>query len=173
MGYLSKKITYLAGPMHAAADDGILWRETITPILTNRFDLIVSDPSKRTDFNGKIETKDDKQYFKTLIKNKEFQKLKEVFYPIVRKDLKEVDKADIIVVYYNPGLHMFGSIHEMIIASNQKKPILVKYDEDKLDEVNPWLFTLIKSNWAFSNWEDMFDYLNKIDQGQLDTSHWW
>lgn len=173
MGYLSEKTVYLCGSMHAVADDGVKWREYITPILNKRFGILVSDPSKRISFFNRIETKDDKQYFKNLIKEKEFVKLKDEFYPIVRKDLKEVDRADFLIVHYDPGLHIFGTIHEMIIASNEKKPILVKYDEEKLDDINPWLFTLIKANWAFSRWEDMFLYLDEINRNNLDTSHWW
>lgn len=173
MKFLKGKRVYLAGPMHAASDDGVVWRKEITPILKKRYGLVVSNPSKKQDINGLVETKDDKQYFKSLIKKKDFDTLKNDFYPIVRKDLKEVDRADIIVAYYDPGIHMFGTIHEMIVASNQKKPILVKFDDSKTDDINPWLFTLIKSNWAFSEWSDMFSYLDTINKGELDSSHWW
>lgn len=173
MNYLNEKTVYLAGPMHAVEDDGVGWREEIAPLLKKKFGIVAIDPSKRKTIDGRVEIKDDKKYFKELIKNKNFKELKEVFYKVVRKDLKEVDRADLIVAYYNPGVHMFGTIHEMIIASQQKKPILVKYDEEKLDEINPWLFTLIKDNWAFSKWEDMFAYLEEINNGNIDTSHWW
>lgn len=173
MKYLSDKVVYLAGSMHAVADDGVIWREYITHILTKRYNINVLDPSKRSDIDGKIETKDDKKYFKTLIKNKDFQTLKNDFYKIVRKDLKMVDRSDFLIVHYDPSLHMFGSIHEMIVASNAKKPILVKYDSQKIDDINPWLFTLIKPNWAFSSWHDMIIYLDKIHMGEIDTSHWW
>jgi hypothetical protein len=83
------------------------------------------------------------------------------------------DQSDFLIVYYSPSVHMFGTIHEMVVASNQKKPILVKYDKEQLDNINPWIFCLIKDNWAFDSWNDMFSYLNKINSGELDSSHWW
>ncbi len=168
--YLKGKNVYLSGPIHGVADDGKGWREMVSPILSADYGLNVVDPCKKS-IAGEIG--EDKKRFKNLIKEKNFKELKNEFYKIVRADLKMTDQSDFLIVYYSPSVHMFGTIHEMVVASNQKKPILVKYDKEQLDNINPWIFCLIKDNWAFDSWNDMFSYLNKINSGELDSSHWW
>lgn len=169
--YLRNRVVYLAGPMHAVNDDGIGWRDEITPILTDRFNLVVDDPSKKS-VNGVCEVADDKKRFKQLIAEEKWQQIKEEFYPIVRKDLRCVDKSDLLIVVYSPHVHMFGTIHEVIEAAHQKKPILIKYEKEHLDVFNPWLTCLVKPQWLFSSWESMWLYLDKINSGIIETSHW-
>jgi nucleoside 2-deoxyribosyltransferase len=168
--YLNGKVAYLCGPIHAVADDGVGWRDAITPRLKN-FGIIVDDPCKKT-VNGMGEVKDDKKMLIELMKTGDFGQVKKKFYPIVRKDLRAVDKADFLIVVYDPTIHIFGTIHEMIIASQQRKPILLFFDKAKIDKFNPWCLTLVKENMIFTEWDDMFAYLNKIDLGEFDTSYW-
>lgn len=171
MGYLEYKSVYLAGPIHSCNDDGIGWRSWITPRLKKSFNLHVEDPSKKS-VNGVCEVADDKKRFRQLAFEENWKELKEQFYPIVRKDLRCVDKADFLIAVYDPSLHMFGTIHEIIEASHQKKPILVKYDRSHLKEFNPWITCLVKDNWLFAEWDDMFKYMEKINSGDIETSHW-
>lgn len=171
MKYLSNKQVYLAGPIHACNDDGIGWRDSITPRLINDFGLVVEDPCKKT-VGGFGEVKDDKKALIELIKNKKFLEVKKIFWNIVRKDLRAVDKSDFIIVVYDPTVHMFGTIHEMVEASHQKKPILMWFDESKIEHFNPWALTLVKENCIFTKWDDLFDYLKEIDNGKIDSSYW-
>jgi len=171
MGYLNGKTTYLAGAMHATSDDGVGWRDEITPKLKYLFNLNVEDPCKKT-ANGFGEVADDKKFMKELIKQEKWEEVREKFYPIVRKDLRCVDKCDFIVSVYDAKLPMFGTINEMVVASWQKKPILVKYSRQQLDVFNPWITCLVKPQWFFHEWDDMFAYLHKINSGVVETSHW-
>lgn len=170
MNYLKDKSVYLAGPIHACLDDGVGWRDAITPKL-KEYGLQVEDPCKKT-IDGFGEVKDDKKLIKKLIKEEKWSEVKEKFYPIVRKDLRCIDKADFIIVYYSPLIPMFGTTAEVIESSHQKKPILVKYDRKELDDFNPWITCYLKSQWLFSEWDDMFKYLGKINSGNIETSHW-
>jgi hypothetical protein len=170
MGYLKNKSVYLAGPITNVSDDGVSWRNKITPVLESKYSIIVDDPCKKT-LLGIGEIGADKKYFKDLIKNKEFDKVKKEFYKIIRKDLKSVDKADFLILYHDPAVPTIGTIHELVNAINMKKPVLVICED--IDNLNPWILTLIKSQWLFTNWNDMIIYLDKIDSGDLDTSHWW
>ena len=157
--------------MHAVDDDGIGWRDWITPILQEKYEVIVEDPSKKT-VSGVCEISDDKKRFKQLIKEERWEQIKEEFYPIVRKDLRCVDKSDFLIVVYNPTVHMFGTIHEIMEAAHQKKPILIKYEKSQLDYFNPWITCLVKPQWLFPTWEAMWFYLDKINKGLIETSHW-
>jgi len=170
MSYLKGKTVYLAGPIHAVADDGIGWRDSITPQLQT-FGLNVDDPCKKT-VNGVGEVKDDKKFIIELIKSGNFSEAKKLFYPIVRKDLRSVDKADFLIVVYDPTIHLFGTLHEMVIAHTQRKPILLWFDKNNIDKFNPWCLTLVKENMIFTEWDDVLKYLCKIDIGEFDSSYW-
>lgn len=169
--YLKGKTVYLAGPIHAVDDDGIGWRNMITPILKKKFKIVVDDPCKKT-INGKNEVKDDKKELIDLIKNKEFSKVKEKFWWIVRKDLRSVDKADFLIAVYDPCVHSVGTIHEIIEAHRQRKPVLLWYDIKKVEKFNPWILTFTKENMIFTEWEDLFSYLGEVNKGHFDTSYW-
>ncbi len=170
MEYLKGKSVYLCGPLHFCKDDGMGWRDKITPKLET-YGLSIEDPTKKTAC-GIGEVKDDKAMFKRLLIEKKFSEAKEVFWPIVRKDLRCVDKADFLIFCYDPSLPTVGTWHEVINASDQKKPILLKYDESQLDHFNPWTLTFIKAGCIFSEWDDMFSYLDKVNNGEFDTSYW-
>lgn len=170
MKYLNGKTVYLAGPIHALSDDGIGWRDALTPKL-QKFGIIVDDPCKKT-VNGVGEVKDDKARFNKLIEEEKWQEVKEAFYPIVRKDLRSVDKADFLIVVYDPSIHTCGTIHELVLADSQKKPILLWIDPKNKKKINPWIFTFVKSTWIFTDWDVLVSYLEKIDSGTMDSSHW-
>lgn len=171
MGYLRNKVAYLAGPIHAASDDGVGWRDMMTPILTDKYGVTVDDPCKKT-VNGVGEIKDDKKMLIDCVKTGNFAEVKKRFYPIVRKDLRSIDKADFLIVVYDPTIHMFGTIHEMVVAHTQRKPILLWFDKNNIEKFNPWCLTLVKENMIFTDWEVMLQYLDKIDAGEFDSSYW-
>lgn len=169
--YLKNKCVYLAGPMFACDDDGVGWRDQITPKLIKDYGLVVEDPTKKT-ADGLGEVGDDKVFFKKLLLKKQFRIVREKFWPIVRKDLRCVDKADFLVLVYDPNVHMFGTIHEWVAAHSQKKPVLMKYNEDHLDKFNVWATTLVKPEWMFTEWSDMFEYLDLVREGIIDRKYW-
>jgi nucleoside 2-deoxyribosyltransferase len=164
MGYLNGKTTYLAGPMFACADDGAGWRDEMT-IKLEQFGVKVENPVKKTLQNGQTEVDEDKRTFKRLIKEKKFDDLRRIFEPIGHADLRCVDKADFLVVVYSARLPMFGTIHEVVKACEQKKPILVKIDINDVNDgiVNPWLTVITKPSCWFLTWEAMIDHLKAVD----------
>lgn len=171
MGYLSGKMTYLAGPI-SLVDDCTSWRDYISGIISSKYNVLVQDPCKVTT-DGLNEVGSDKEYLKQLIRDKQYARVKKEFYKVIRKDLKQVDKSDFIIVYHDPLVPTVGTIHEIIIANIKKCPILIMCPEDKVSNINPWLLTLIKPQWLFTTWEEMIKYLDVINTGDLDSSHWW
>lgn len=169
MNYLNGKMVYLAGPIKQANDDGIGWREFITTEL-QKLNIIVSDPCKKT--ISKTEIGQDKKIFADLLSEEHFKDLKEAFWPIVRWDLRQVDKCDFVIFNYDPDVNTVGSIHELVVASFEKKPILLKYDKNQLNKFNPWIATFIKEKHFFSDWHSMINYLNDVNNGIFDTSYW-
>ena len=165
MGYLNGKTTYLAGPMFACEDDGAAWREMITVEL-EKFGVKVENPVKKTLQNGQTEVDEDKRNFRKLVKERKFRELREIFQPIGHADLRCVDKADFLVVLYDARKPMFGTVHEVVEASYQRKPILVKYSDEDADEglINPWLTVVTKPECWFNKWEILLNHLTMIDQ---------
>jgi len=171
MGYLRHKNVYLAGPISDVDDDGVGWREMITPKMA-KFGVTVEDPTKKT-INGMSEVKDDKDYFKKLAMERKFDELKDAFWPIVRKDLRCVDKADFIIAVYDPHARMCGTIDELRVAKNQQKPILMYCDPAKIDEsFNPWILTFPKKGNFYTDWKDIFATLEDVNNGNFDHNHW-
>jgi nucleoside 2-deoxyribosyltransferase len=172
MTYLKDKNVYLAGPMYACQDDGVGWRDQITPELIEKYGLVVEDPCKKT-ANGLGEVADDKKNFQQLLKD-DIAVARETFWPIVRKDLRCVDKADFIIVTYDATIHSVGTIHELVVCDFQKKPVLMKYDKSQIDsgQFNIWASILTRPEWMFAEWIDMFNYLDRVDQGDINRKFW-
>jgi len=170
MGYLDGKNSYLAGPIHDVLDDGVTWRENLTPILQS-MGIKVEDPTHKTS-SGYSEIDDDKDLFIQMAKERKFDELKEKFWPIVRKDLRMVDKADFIIAVYSPRVKMLGTIHELVVAQTQRKPILLFCSEEEAGEINPWILTFVKKGNFFTNWDDLVARLKEIDTGDFDDDYW-
>lgn len=165
MNYLSGKSVYLCGPMFACKDDGAGWRNDITPRLL-AYGVKVENPVTKTLPNGMGEVEDDKKKFIDLVKDSKFAELKKVFKPIGRKDLRCVDKADFIIAAYTSQVHMFGTIHEIVLASQQKKPILLHMDKKDVEDgtMNPWLTVVSNPSCWFFDWDTLFHHLDCVDK---------
>ncbi len=170
MGYLQGKTCYLTGPITAVEDDGVGWRKSITTSL-EQFGIIVDDPTKNT-VNGLGEVGTDKQKFKDMLAQGKIEEVKKEFYPIIRKDLRSVDKSDFLILHYDPAVPMMGTVHELVMAHLQRKPILMHIEKDKVKDINPWILVFIKNGCLFTQWQDMIVYLHGIDSGTFNTSHW-
>jgi len=173
MNYLKGKKVYLTGPIHSVNDDGTIWRDEITPSLY-RYGMEVLDPCKKI-VNGSVDLSEvgkNKQKFRDLVNSGDWGEVKRGFWPIVRCDLRMVDHCDFIIFNYDPLVPMVGSIHELVVATFEKKVILLKYEKKQLNDFNPWMATFIKEHHFFSEWNEMLIYLNKVNNGILDTSLW-
>jgi hypothetical protein len=171
MTYLNKKTVYLAGSIHHNNDCGVSWREEITPKL-KQFGLEVIDPCKQT-LNGLGEVGQDKEFFKNMILEKDFKKVKDAFFPILKKDLRCVDISHFIIVNYTPSIRHIGTIHELVLANIEKKPILLYYPPEEIADFNPWMACLVKEQHIFDNWDTMLEYIKQVDLGNFDTSLWY
>ncbi|MFW6130332.1 MAG: hypothetical protein ACOC56_04035 [Atribacterota bacterium] len=170
--YLNGKTVYLAGSIHHNnVDSGVDWREKLTPQLEN-FGLNVIDPCKKT-INEFSEIGQDKEHLKQLIKDGNFAQVREIFFPILKSDLRCVDISHFIIVNYIPKIRHVGTIHEIVMANFEKKPILLYYPKEQLEEFNPWIACLIKEKHFFNDWNKMLEYLTNVDNGNFDTSLWY
>jgi hypothetical protein len=170
MGYLEDKSVYLSGAMDMAEKDGTTWRDFIRPRL-ERYGLEIFDPTRKK-IHKCEEVGENKTNFKKLIKEENFEELKKEFDPIARWDLRSVDKADFMIVGYIPGIPVFGTVDEIVVANMQRKPILMKYDRSKLHKFSTWAVVRIDPKHFFATWENLFSYLDVIDSGEIDERYW-
>jgi hypothetical protein len=169
-GYLNGKSVYLCGPIKMAKDDGVGWREEITPRF-KPFGITVLNPCEKTTVET-IEIGEDKNRFREMILQENFGLLKKNFWAIIRSDLKRVDASDFLVLNYDPDIPTVGSVHELCVSNYEKKVVLLKYNKSQLDRFNPWIAVFIKEHHFFSEWDKMFEYLEDVNQGKMDTSLW-
>lgn len=173
MNYLKGKKAYLTGPIHSVTDDGVSWRDYITPRL-NTMGIEVLDPCRKT-INGDADLSEvgkAKLKFKDMIMQENWSLIKKEFWPIIRCDLRMVDHCDFLIFDYNPLVPMVGTIHELVVATFEKKVVLLKYDKSQLKDFNPWIATFIKESHFFPEWDDMFKHLEDVNNGVFDTSLW-
>jgi hypothetical protein len=170
MNYLKGKACYLAGAMACAPNSGIQWRQDITPKLHD-LGLTVYDPTHKISSVAE-EIGENKDKFRKLILEEKWQELKNEFKPVAKWDLRRVDLSDFIIVNYVSSQSSWGTPHEMVVNSWQNKPTLFKYDKKDLQHFNPWISVLVRPEHLFPSWDDMFAYLNKVNNGEVDKDTW-
>ena len=90
---------YLAGPIDYADDDGIGWRQAITPKL-EAMNIMVMDPTNKMTTNTRYnEVGEEQNNLKELKKLGRWHELRSEMKPIVLVDLRMVEIADFVIAY--------------------------------------------------------------------------
>jgi hypothetical protein len=92
---------------------------------------------------------------------------------IVHMDLRMVDVSDFVIVYLDMDARPFGTVHELILSLNQRKPTLVVIEGGRVNASN-WLFGIMDYNFMFDNFDELQVFLDQIDSGNTigDLSRW-
>ena len=154
-------------------DDGIGWRDEITEFL-EPMGVYVFNPCKKPVVDAIYkEVEEEKTKMIHLKKSHRYLELSQRMKEIVHFDLRMVDVSDFVIVYVNTEIPTFGTIHELIISLNQRKPTLVVLEGGKANCPN-WLFGIMDFNFIFEDFEELKQYLVQINQGNItaDRSHW-
>jgi nucleoside 2-deoxyribosyltransferase len=173
MNRLENLRCYLAGPIDHAEDDGVGWRKEITKWLIER-NVVVLDPCDKPIKNTKYREIDEEKIKMMELKSTgRYYELTRRMKEIVHMDLRMVDVADFVIVYLNPNITMFGTIHELINSLNQRKPTLVVIEGGKKHASN-WLYGLMDYNFMFDTFDDVKSFLDQIDNETIegDLSRW-
>ncbi len=76
----------------------------------------------------------------------------------------------------DPLVATVGTIDELVTGSRlQKKPVLMYVAPEDIENINPWTLILIKEECIFTDWNDLFTYLSKINElgpKGSQTSYW-
>lgn len=163
--------TYMIGCMEFK--NGESWRLECAERLGSR-GIICFDPYiKPFDEKYAKEDSETQEEMKNLRKNGELGKVHEHFKEIVGTDLAMVDRSDFIVCYIDPKVPTFGTIHELVVANQAKKPIFV-FVEGGVEHTPLWLLGILPPRFFYDNLEDLLLMIESIDDGakKIDNSRW-
>lgn len=158
-GRLANMRVYLAGPMDRCADGGVTWRANLTPFLKD-LGLHVFDPTNKPISIGS-EDMENRRLRRQWKVAGQFDKLSQEVRTISNLDLRMVDICDFIIVHLDLKLYPAGTIWEMVIANQQKKPILLHFEQG-LTQIPDWFFGRLPHREFFGSWDALKTYLNKI-----------
>lgn len=167
---LSGLRTYLAGPVDRCPNGGIEWRANLTPFLEN-LGLIVLNPTNKPIDVGN-EDLENKEYKRKLKENGDFSTLSELMKQIIKIDLRLCDIADFAIVFIDMDIFMYGTIHETILLSQQRKPILFCCKQG-IKAMPDWIFGLCNYKEFFNDWTSLKKYLLMINCGSIEPSNRW
>jgi nucleoside 2-deoxyribosyltransferase len=154
---------YLSGPIENG--DLINWRIEPKKVLNERFGIKIYDPF------------DDpkQQWAQKLIEaraNKDYDTMVRISKSFVRKDLCLVDRSDMLIANLPYKVSTTGTIHEIINSNNAKKPTLIVCEQGK-EKVPLWLYGFIPPEVMFGSWNELYDYLEEVNEGKhMDNNRW-
>ena len=102
-----------------------------------------------------------------------WEELVNMMKPICAIDLRMVDIAHFIIMYLDPQVHTCGTYHEIFVAIQQKKPVLIMCKGGK--KCLPfWLFGVIPIQMIFDTWDELLKYIAHInnDDDVDDCGRW-
>ena len=170
---LSAQRCYLAGPIDHAQDDGVGWRQAITPMLES-MNITVMDPTNKMTSNTRYNEVGEEQENLKLLKNTgRYHELRGEMKPIVLVDLRMVEVADFIIAHIDPNIPMCGTWEELFVSLRQRKPTFVVAEGGK-KAMPLWLFGRINPDYIFDSFEELEGYLRGIDMGKIaeDATRW-
>lgn len=139
---MKKLKTYLAGSIQALSDGGADWREKVGVTLSE-LGIDVLDPVK-AECNHTLADNilDQKKKLENLKRGGEWERYKLQMRDIRKNDLACVLQSDFIVLSYNPTIVVGGTLHEIVVALENKIPIYtVTYEP--LVKANDWTLSLL------------------------------
>jgi len=163
--YLKGKRGYLSGAIEHDTT-GHNWRTEPKKVLIDRFGINVFDPfdDPKQNFSPALYKARDDRDFETIIK---------ITKGFVRKDLAQVDRADLLIAYLPYKVATCGTHHEIINSNNSKKPTLLVTNSDNIAHIPLWYFGFIPKEFMFPGWDALYNYLEEVNEGRHKENNRW
>lgn len=168
MNRLKNQRVYLAGAIDRVIDRGTTWRENITPLL-NKLGIVVFNPITKPTEIG-LEDSDTHIVKSKLKYQNRYDELSSMMKTIRSVDLRLVDISDFLIVNLDLDIHPCGTYEEIFWANRQKKPIIIHMVQGK-SHTPDWLFGTIPHQMIFSNWLEIENYLEHINNSENIETH--
>ena len=153
---------YLAGPIEHASD-AASWRNDARGILETMGVKCLVPTSKMIEGQ---EAEDAEVYatIKWLREEGDLERLHIIMKQIVERDCRVVDLADFVIVKLEPDVPTFGTIHELVLALQQHKPLFLCCDKLRLPF---WIAGLVKPENIYNTMDELLIEVRKIDSGEI------
>lgn len=170
MNILNKSYCYLGGNLENT-EDALLWRQKLTEKLS-KIGVKCLDPTTKMFQDQIAETEEERMKVKAWRENGEFDKVHIFMKEVIRRDLRAVDLAYFTIFKLEPSKPTWGTVHEIVLASQQRKPVLLLIDNKKNTPI--WLMGMINMDFVFESIDELIDYLERIDTGlePIDSKYW-
>jgi nucleoside 2-deoxyribosyltransferase len=158
-------MVYLCGPMDFAKDLGVKWRDDATEKLLGLGMLsrnILNPCSKPLSHLG-APLSEEQKLANDLREKGDWDGLEQLARRIIHVDLRMVDKADFLIVNLSDCERTTGTIHEIVIASLQQKPIYIIDNKGK-SHVSMWLLGLVGHNRVYNTLDEVIEEIRKIKE---------
>lgn len=165
-------VTYLAGPIDRVKDCGMSWRIVLTNMIREAgLSLVIFDPTREI-LGVKASESDLRNTLENIRLQGNYDEYSRLIEKIIHVDLRLVDLSDFIIAKIDPEIFMCGTVHEIVMASLQKKPVLLIVNGGK-QNCPGWLFGLLDHRLIFDSERSLVDYLVAVDCGQVEVGERW
>jgi len=172
MGLLDGCRCYLAGPIDFVEDDGVKWRQNITKQFEDQnINIKVLDPTDKPIGLGS-EIGVEKHYIQHLKNEGKYNEVTKWVKKLQRIDLRMVDMSDFVIALVDPRITMFGTIHEIIEATRESKPVFVLTIGGK-PKASGWLFGLVDYHEMFDDVDKCIDHIDLLNKGVIPLDDRW
>jgi len=163
---------YLCGPIDAADDGGKGWREEyVQKLIEIGFNKEqIFNPCKKP-ISHQLFNFDNEQELMHEAKSKEdWDELCNIVDQIAHIDLRLVDYSGLVIANFpldknGNRVPTYGSMHEIVEARRQKKPVFVIWPGGK-KTCSGWLMWLVGHKNVFETIEECIECLKKISNGE-------
>lgn len=161
--YLRGRQCYLSGPIEHG--ETIDWRTDPKRVLREEFGINVFDPYE-----------DPKQQWASPLDHArqqcDYDTMASIARRFVQKDLTVVDNSNMLIAYVPYRVATTGTHHEIIRASDSKKPTMLVCPQGK--QYAPlWYYGFIPHHVMFGSWEELYSYLREVNAGQHKDNRRW
>ena len=169
-GRLNNHRVYLAGPIDHADDDGVAWRQKLTPYL-KKMGLTILDPTDKPVSQCRYnEIGDEKLHIHKLKKLKRWDELRTMAKEIVLVDLRMVEVSDFMIAYIDKDIHICGTYDEIFESLRRRKPTLIVHKGGKA-EMSMWLRGKMNHNFVFDSFDELYEYLEALHDGTVEPDY--
>lgn len=149
------------------------WRDTCTQQLEEMHVVCYNPYKKPFDDIHVQEDTETIDKIKSHRSNGDLDKVHDFFKDIIATDLSMVDRSDFIICYINPDVPTYGTMHELVVANQAKKPIFI-FVEGGVEQTPLWLLGLLPPKCFYNNLDEVVSKLKDIDSGvdDIDNGRW-
>lgn len=163
-------LVYLSGPIDFDANAN-KWRDDWTEKLINIGfkPKQILNPCRKPLIGASFNLDNEGDIIKKHRDKKEWSELCGMMSQIAHIDLRMVDKSDLVLVYFpaqgDYRVPTYGTIHEIVEARRQRKPVMVVWDGGK-ESCSAWIMWLVGHKNVFGKVDNMITRLENISKGQ-------